>query len=650
MLLPMPRLLLLVLGALGLAGAITPAAHAQPICKDTHFQAIPSALVEAPAVVRLSSTRFEVDRQDRARLYVRKAVTVYGPAGREFGQLQVYYDPFRSVERLVGCIRDASGEVVQKLGRDDVEDYAAASSNLYDGYRVRVAQLHHGRYPYTVEFAYEVERNGLVGWPSWYPQQPGEQTYPVERSTFEVSLPAAMPVRYALRDLDQEPLVSESEGRKTLRWHASGLAGRDEEVLAPPAADLLPHVDVATGPFAFDGKPGNMGSWTSFAAWYAELSEGRDRLPAAAVAEVARVAAGLTDRQDIARAVYAYLQETTRYVSVQLGLGGWQTLPADAVFENRYGDCKALTNYLGAMLRVAGVPSYPVLIRAGDSRLDLDPDFPDNVFNHVILFVPLDDAAPLGEGDGIWLEATSQSAPFGVLGSFTEGRYGLLVSPQGGRLVRTPEPAPEAAQRTRRADVRLLSGGSATASVQATYRGARASRFRSIVSDLGPMDQQEWAEGEIGMAGLQPTAFDLDLEREEPTWAADLSVRRFATRAGTRLLVRPAFWSEAAWSLPEVAERQSPVVLPVGSEVDTVRTVPPAGFAVEGMPEPIALETPFARYTRETTVQPDGALRWARRLDILRSRLEPEEYDDVRRFFDAVVRADADVAVLAPAR
>ena len=631
-----------------LAGAWSGAAQAQPFCKGTHFPAIPAALVDAPAVVRLSSTAFEVDRQDRARMRVRRTATVYEPAGREFGQVRVYYDPFRHVDRLAGCIRDASGEVVQKLGRDDVEDYAASSSNLYDGFRVRVGQLHHGNYPYTVEFEYEVEREGLVGWPSWYPQQPGEHTYPVERSTFEVSMPEAMPVRYALRGLDLEPIEQRDGGRKSLRWLASGLPGRDEEVLAPPAADVLPHVDVATGPFAFDGKPGDMGSWSSFAAWYAELARGRDALPDAAKAEVARVTEGLSDRRAIARALYAHLQQSTRYVSVQLGLGGWQTIPAADVFANRYGDCKALTNYLGAMLREAGVPSYPVLIRAGASRSDLDPDFPDNVFNHVILFVPLDDAGPVG--DGIWLEATSQTAPFGVLGSFTEGRYGLLVSPAGGTLVRTPDSAPDRAARTRRAEVQLLAGGNASATMATRYRGDRAGRFRSIMGDLGPREQQEWAEGEMGLAGLQPRAFDVDLEREEPGWEADLVVRRFATRAGKRLLVRPSFWNEASWSLPELAARESPVVLPVGAEVDTVRTVPPAGFAVEGVPDPLELETPFARYAREAAVQPDGALRWTRRLEILRPRLAPDEYDAVRRFFDAVVRADAEVAVLAPER
>ena len=632
---------------LGTWGAV---AHAQPFCKGTQFPALPTSLVEAPAVVRLSSTTFDVDREDRARLSVRRAVTIYGPAGRGFGQLRVYYDPYRDIKRLTGCIRDASGEVVQKLERSDVEDYAAASSNLYDGYRVRVAQLHSGRYPYTVEFAYELERDGLVGWPSWYPQQPGEETFPVERAAFEVSVPDGMPVRYALRDFDGEPVVEQEKGRKRLAWHAAMLPGRDEEPLAPSSSDVLPHVDVATGPFAFDGEPGDMSSWSGFAEWYGELNRGRDELPDAAKAEVARVTAGLTDRRAIARAVYEHLQQTTRYVSVQLGLGGWQTIPAAAVFETRYGDCKALTNYLGAMLGEAGVPSHPVLIRAGASRLDLDPEFPDNVFNHVILYVPLEDEAPLGEGEAIWLEATSQTAPFGVLGSFTEDRYGLLVTLDGGRLVRTPGAEPEAALRTRHADVDLQRGGGATASLRSTYRGGRASRFRATLEGLGPKEQVEWAESEVGMPGLQPTAFVVDLESESPAWGADLAVRRFATRAGTRLLLRPAFWAEAAWSLPELPSRQSPVVLPIGAEVDTARTVLPTGFAVEGVPGPLVIETPFARYTREVDVQPDGALRWARRLDILRAQLEAEEYDAVRRFFDAVVRADAEVAVLAPER
>ncbi|MDQ6723014.1 MAG: hypothetical protein M3Z01_01935, partial [Thermoproteota archaeon] len=61
-----------------------------------------------------------------------------------------------------------------------------------------------------------------------------------------------------------------------------------------------------------------------------------------------------------------------------------------------------------------------------------DINYPSDPFNHVILCVPFDK-------DSIWLECTSNSNEFGVLGAFTENKNALLLTENGGVLISTPK-------------------------------------------------------------------------------------------------------------------------------------------------------------------------------------------------------------------
>src|SRR5690606_27634424 len=125
--------------------------------------------------------------------------------------------------------------------------------------------------------------------------------------------------------------------------------------------------------------------------------------------QVEKLIAGVTDEKEKISILYKYLQQNTRYISIQLGVGGWQPFDAAYVAKNGYGDCKALTNYMQSLLKTAGIPSYYTVVYAGSSGYAQNrfvEDLPSNQFNHVILCVP-------GMKDTTWLECTSQQSPPG---------------------------------------------------------------------------------------------------------------------------------------------------------------------------------------------------------------------------------------------
>ena len=632
---------------LALAALLALAASAAgAAAQDRSFAVTPDVLAladGAPAVVRLYETEYDVDGPGRATTRVRLVATALSPAGREFvGELQVVHGGFRKLRRFDGVLRDAAGAVVRELGRRDAQDEAMGS--LYDDLRLRRASLYGDRYPFTVEWTYEVEDRGVLGWPTWRPQPEGR---PVQAAQFTLGVPAQTAVRTRPRDVGAPAVRLGERGRDVRVWTFGSQAAARTEPFGPPWWEQLPELRLGTDRFEIGGAPGRLDSWDGLGRWYGELAQGRQELPAAAHAEVRALLEGAETDREKARRLYRHLQQTTRYVSVQLGLGGWQPYDAAYVFERRYGDCKALTNYMQTLLAFAGIDSAPVLIEAGDDGTDLDPEFPDNVFNHVVLRLPMRTETLQTDG-AVWLECTSPYASFGHLGSFTEGRAGLLVTGDGGRLVQTPTSPPEANQTARTAEVRLDERGGARAEVTWALEGEPRADALAALDGATEAERAAVFNRVVGL-GLDVVALDLSDLGPRPDrlrLAATLGIGVAARRAGSRLLVPAVPFAVGVPTLPAADDRRQPVRL--GSAYahrDSVRFVPPAGYAVDRVPPPAEIEGPVGRYALRAAVE-DGALVVVRELTVSGTELPAEAYDQARDFFAAVAAADAAVAVM----
>ncbi|MEM9664687.1 MAG: DUF3857 domain-containing protein [Bacteroidota bacterium] len=633
--------LVLMLGLMGASGL-----QAQPVDLDLTFpvEAHHRAL-DVSALVRLNSQTFEVRDDRRAVQRVHYAVTIFDADGREEGVQAVGYDnTLYHLKAFRGQVRDATGRVVRKLKKGDIRDVSAISGySLYEENRVRYAELYHSVYPYTVEFTYELALDGLVGWPAWSPQQ-GDLG--VEYASFTLITPEELAFSHAMRNLTVAPTVARKRGRVHTDWVLRDLAPVDREPMSPHWTETAPVVLVSPDHFEVEGTRGSMTSWATFGAWYHLLSEGRDVLPAATVSDIQALTARLPTTTAKAEAVYRYLQDRTRYVSVQLGLGGWQTYDAAYVDERGYGDCKALTNYLMALLDAADVTAYPALIHNGRYRETVVDSFVTNRFNHAILHVP-------GEGDeeDLWLEATSQTMPFGHIGASNEGRLALVVTPQGGVLRRTPQSTATENRQARRAEIRLDGEGNARADLVLTYSGNQQDPVRGATALASGADRMEWLQEALSVPTFDVVEADFSaVEQRAPVLELPVTIQvpRYAGKTGQRLFLPVNMLERWSYVPPAVSERIQPVrhALYAFEDTDTLVYTLPLGYRVEAMPKAVNLKTDFGTYVSRVEVVDEGQLVYHRTVAFHTTHVPADRYEDYRAFRRQMAQADQAQVVL----
>lgn len=611
--------------------------------------AIPAPLREgAHAVLRADDEVVTVKSASRLVHSIHYVVTVLDQVGDDFGVLTTPYDALTSISYLRGAVYDADGKLLHALRNTEIRDQGMGGRDgalMSDG-RVRFADLRQPQTPYTVEFDYETVSDNTLFYPSWAPQS--DEGLAVESASLRVSTPSTLPLRYQERQWTGAPLSHSSvSGQEVYEWKLQNRPSLEEEELAPPLRYTTPMVALAPGIFEVQGYKGNASTWQGLGQWSYDLNANRDQLPPATVAKVVALVQGAPDVRTRVQRVYEMLQSSTRYISIQLGIGGWQTFPASSVATNGYGDCKALSNYTQAMLNAAGVPAYVALVGAGRTRADLRPDFPSAQFNHVIVCVPM--TTP--KVDTLWLECTSQIEAFGYMSSFTGNRHALLVTPQGGKLVSTPRYDVRHNRLERRIDLFLDATGSATATARTLRTGLEQDQYAGLLHDLAPAEQKKYVTERLKLPTFTLTRFNL-AAASTPTAPAvvenlGLTLPGFAPPTGKRAFVNPNLLSRLPALPALIGERQAELWLPDASlHTDTVRLHLPAGFKPEALPTAVKFSADYGTYSNNFQTLPDGTVQYIRRVELKCAHLPRTAYNGYVDFRRKISVADKAQVVL----
>ncbi|MEM1124444.1 MAG: transglutaminase-like domain-containing protein [Bacteroidota bacterium] len=352
-------------------------------------------------------------------------------------------------------------------------------------------------------------------------------------------------------------VVTKGEATNIHTWQLQNLMVVGREPNTPDSYRSLPVLRTLPNDFKVDGYVGNMETWESFGRFMYELNKNRDKLSPQMFQKVQTLTANAKNNAEKIAILYQYLQENMRYVSVQLGIGGWQTFDANYVEQNKYGDCKALTNFMKGMLKAVGIKAYASLVVAGDQRLEIKDDFTTPYFNHVILNVP---------DENIWLECTSTNNPVNYLGANTEDRPTLLITEKGGVLTKTPKI--DQNQQTGETTISLTNEGAATINCNTQLTGKLHESYRYIVHNYSPDKQQKWFVRNQDFPTFQTKKLDLSVSKTAPEANCNytIQVNRYASKAGKRLFVPLNLVNKFGRSLPKAANRTQPIAFELGYE------------------------------------------------------------------------------------
>ena len=377
--------------------------------------------------------RFESDGTGREERFLR--VRVQSEAGVQgWGQLRLGYNsanekldiPYVRVLKADGTVVTAGPDAVQ-----DVNGSVQQFAPVYTDYREKHVSVPGLRPGDVLEYQDVKLLHAPLAPGQFWTQYDFVQNSIVLEEQLEIDVPAGRTVKLKNKP-GLDPKITEENGRRIYRWTSNHLTaedqgkdkeGRDKTKKKKKPADQVADVQVTT-----------FSSWEEVGRWYAGLEKERREPSKEVRGKAAELTKGLTTDRDKTKALYDFVAKNFRYVSLSLGMARYQPQAAGDVLHNQYGDCKDKNTLLAALLEAEGLHSSTVLIH---SMRKLDPDVPSpSQFNHVITMLPL-------EKEEIWMDTTTEVAPFRLLAYGLRKKEALVIPPGGvAHLEETPADPP----------------------------------------------------------------------------------------------------------------------------------------------------------------------------------------------------------------
>ncbi|HEY0246074.1 MAG TPA: DUF3857 domain-containing transglutaminase family protein [Mucilaginibacter sp.] len=594
-------------------------------------------LTYASAVIRNQEINVEVKDLDNVIYHQKTAITILNKNGDNLAHIAVIYDKSNVIKYIKGVVYDEFGKQIRKFSESDFADQAAIHNfSLYEDTRVKHYTPPVNQYPYTIVYEYEQHSKQSLRLSDWLPNS--SSIAAVENSTYTFTCKPDFNIRYKeFNVVEKVAIATNSTGLKTYTWHASNIKALRPEPFSPNNENYLTRVKIAPDNFEYEHIKGSFTNWQELGKWeYDKLLLNRQNLPQATIDHIKEITANITAPKLKAKRIYEYMQSKTHYISVQIGIGGYQPFTADEVDKLGYSDCKGLVNYTQAMLKAAGIDSWYCVVNSGDRKISMESDFASmNQGDHVILCLPF-------KNDTTWLECTNQTHPFGYLGAFTDDRVVLACTPQGGKLMHTCRYTANDNIQARKANFVLAADGKLSGSMTTTFKGIQYSTRDNLIN-ASFTEQTKVLQRDYPINNLD--IVDVAIKQEKwpqpvTTENIKLNVNYFGNEDNgqIRFPLNPVDRQSAP--LNDVRNRTYDVYINNGfTDEDELIYTLPAGYHLARETYNVTHSKPFGKYSASFTVK-DGQLIYKRKLQVLDGTYSKEMYPEVVDFFQRVNTSD----------
>lgn len=588
---------------------------------------IPADLIkDAYAVVRKNEEKIELLKVDELKYTEDVVVTVLSKAGDNYVGAQANYDPNTKIDLFEATLYDANGKEIKKFKTKDFGDQSyVTGGQMYTDDRVKYLNYTPTTYPYSIHYKIVTTNKNTLWIPRWSPIRAANLS--IEKSSYQFVNKTSSTIRLK-EDNFKGFDIAKTGDNNNLSYSLNNVLAFNEEDQMVGSQKIFPRAILASNQINIDGVKGNFDNWNDYGKWTFDnlIRSKLDFTPAQKSTFQNMVKDAKSDEEKV-QILYKHLQNKVRYIGVQLGIGGLSPFPNSYVESKSYGDCKALSNYMIGMLDAVNIKSYHTILFAGNP-IDIDEQMMYQQGNHMIVYVPLN-------GKDIWLEATSQTAPYNYLGDFAGNRKVLIVDEKGGKIIPSQQFKTEDNQLFVNGNATLLADGTLNFNFSETSKGliyenfARFNQLSEKDLDVRLKNRFSYLQG----ISFKKKEFNNDWKNAVFTSNFEFSAPNYAKIQGNNIILNIIPVNKEETSVKKMKDRKFDFNIETGYVDEVFYTLTlPSGYKLPQKFEAITVKSAFGEYQLEINPKENNTFEIKRIYKQFSGTFSKEKYNEYVEF------------------